>query len=65
MAPLMAMSVPVSVSPRLMLETSMASMVVGVGSGLSCMGFGFRLVCPRNVGVISSVVSVCDGSVSA
>jgi len=60
----MAMRVPASVSPRLMLETSMATMVVCVWSGLSLMGFGCRLVCPWKTGVTSSGVSVCVDSAS-
>ena len=54
-AALSASSVPVVVSPILMLDTSMAITGVWSGCGLSLIGLGFSVVCPWNVGVISSV----------
>ena len=55
MAPLKASSMPVVVSPIFMLDTSMA--VTGVSScmGFNCIGVSFSFVCPRKVGVVSSV----------
>jgi hypothetical protein len=54
MAPLMAMIMPVVVSPIVMLDTSMATIGVSIDMGLSVMVFRFSVVCPWNVGVISS-----------
>jgi len=54
MAPLMAMSMPVVVSPIFMLETSMATIGVSSCIGLSCIVLSFSFVCPRKTGVISS-----------
>jgi len=56
MAPLTASSMPVVVSPILMLETSMATTGVCSCEGLSGIRLSLSLVCPRNMGVISSVV---------
>ena len=55
MAPLRASSMPVVVLPIFMLETSMATTGISSDDGLSVIMFSFSLVCPRNVGVISSV----------
>jgi len=46
---------PVWVSPIFMLDTSMAMTGCGLGCGLSCIVWGFSVVCPVKAGVISSV----------
>ena len=43
------------VSPIFMLDTSMAITGCWLGCGLSCVVRSFSVVCPWNVGVISSV----------
>ncbi len=64
-AALRASSVPVVVSPILMLDTSMAMTGVSSGCGLSLIGLGLSVVCPWNVGVTSVVVlNVSSVSVS-
>ena len=55
MAPLRASSMPVMVSPIFMLDTSMAATGVSSCEGFSFIGLSFSFVCPRNVGVVSSV----------
>jgi hypothetical protein len=54
MAALMAMIMPVVVSPILMLDTSMAVTGVSSRNGLSGIVLSLSLVCPWNVGVIAS-----------
>ena len=54
-AALMAMIMPVVVSPMRMLLTSMAVTGVSSRKGLSCIVLSLSFVCPLNVGVISSV----------
>jgi len=63
MAPLTASSMPVVVSPILMLETSMATTGVSSGMGLSGIVLSFSFVCPRNMGVISSVWALASSVV--
>ena len=55
MAPLSASSMPVVVSPIFMLDTSIATTGVSSCEGFRCIGLSFSFVCPRNVGVVSSV----------
>jgi len=64
MAPLMAKSMPVVVSPIFMLDTSMATIGVSSGMGLSDIWLSFSFVCPWKIGVISSEDSVLSVIVS-
>ena len=54
MAPLMANSMPVVVSPIFMLDTSMATTGVSSCMGLSGIWLSFSFVCPWKTGAISS-----------
>ena len=54
-AALKARIMPELVSPIFMLDTSIAITGCGLGFGLSCIVRSFSVVCPWNVGVISSV----------
>ena len=64
MAPLMARSIPVVVSPIFMLDTSMATIGVSSCTGLSSIVLSFSFVCPWKTGVISSEGSVLSVIVS-
>jgi len=64
MAPLMAKSMPVVVSPIFMLETSIATTGVSSCMGFRCIVLSFSLVCPWKTGVISSEGSALSVSVS-
>jgi len=64
MAPLMASSMPVVVSPIFMLDTSMATIGISSRIGLSGIWLSFSFVCPRKTGVISSEGSVLSVVVS-